>query len=94
MAMNRMDASWENLDSDTKIKAAGYFHRAVNEIDEQFGDGYAAKHSDLIAAFMQVCAADNTSTQAFIAAQEFGPKNALIEIAEAIDARAKLSTWN
>lgn len=67
----RMDASWENLDTDSKDKASGYFHRAVIEIDKQFGKGYAAKYPDLVAAFMRTCSEDNSATLAFIAAQEF-----------------------
>jgi hypothetical protein len=41
-----------------KLTAEEYFNAAVNSIDHSFGDGYAEKHPELIAAFMQVAASD------------------------------------
>lgn len=38
--------------------AASYFSAAVREIDDRFGDGYAEKHPELIAAFMRTAAID------------------------------------
>ncbi len=38
-----------------------YMIRAIAFIDGKFGKGYAQKHRELIAAFIQVCAADFAS---------------------------------
>lgn len=35
-----------------------YLMRAIESINLRCGDGYALKHPELIAAFMQACAAD------------------------------------
>ncbi|MDB9486392.1 hypothetical protein PN492_07500 [Dolichospermum circinale CS-537/01] len=40
------------------MTAIQYFNEAVSHIDGCFGDGYAKKHPELIAAFMQVAASD------------------------------------
>jgi hypothetical protein len=40
------------------MTASDYLSKAVWEIDEKFGEGYAANHPQLIAAFMQVAAID------------------------------------
>lgn len=51
-------ASFTTLHEQTSMTAAGYLASAKREIDEAFGDGYAAKNPALVAAFMQTCAAD------------------------------------
>lgn len=42
--------------------AAYYMDGAIRHIDEKFGKGYAAKHPELVGAFMQACAADFDTT--------------------------------
>lgn len=44
------------------LTADQYMRHAAHLIDEQFGEGYAKKHPELVAAFMRVCAADFNST--------------------------------
>ncbi len=60
------------------MTAHDYFHAAIDAIDKRLGDGYAAKHPELIAAFMQTAARD---FQTSITTQ------AMQEIAEALEAR-------
>lgn len=40
------------------MTASDYFHRAIETIDEKFGEGYAKDNPVLIGAFMQVSASD------------------------------------
>jgi len=51
-------ASAETLVQQAPATVAGYLNAARRHIDEQFGDGYAAKHPELVAAFVQACAQD------------------------------------
>ena len=46
------------LEGLASMAAADYFGRARREIDEEFGEGYAKEHPELVAAFMQVAAMD------------------------------------
>ena len=48
----------ETLMNQAGPTAAVYLRAAVDAIDEKFGEGYAAKHPELVGAFMQVCAQD------------------------------------
>ena len=41
-------------------KSADYLGSAVEEIDKQFGEGYAKEHPELVGAFMQVAANDRS----------------------------------
>lgn len=40
------------------MTAATYFRKAVETIDDQFGEGYAKAHPELVGAFMRTCTAD------------------------------------
>ena len=40
------------------ITAAHYMKHGQREIDALFGDGYAAKHPELLIAFMDICERD------------------------------------
>ena len=53
-----MSASYDTLLRQAWMTADEYMHKAVRNIDELLGDGYAAKHPELIATFMEVCARD------------------------------------
>lgn len=53
-----ISASFDTLYQQASMTAAGYLVKAKREIDEAFGDGYAAKNPALVAAFIQTCAAD------------------------------------
>jgi hypothetical protein len=50
-------------DNDTLLRQASmtaheYFHDAIKTIDDEFGDGFAKGHPELIAGFMQAAAHD------------------------------------
>jgi hypothetical protein len=49
-----------------------YLYAAVEKIDDQLGKGYAAKHPELIAAFMQTCVADFMCASILMASQHIG----------------------
>lgn len=53
-----VEASFDTLMQQASMTAASYMSKAKSEIDEAFGDGYAAKNPALVAAFMQACASD------------------------------------
>jgi hypothetical protein len=51
------------MDADLLLRQASetahtYFHQAIRSIDDRFGKGYAEKHPELIAGFMQTAALD------------------------------------
>ena len=72
-------ASYDTLLKQAPMTADEYLRAAVLSIDEQFEEGYAQKHPELIAAFMQVCASDLGTSTLVIAIQE-----AASEIAQAL----------
>lgn len=60
-----VEASFDTLLSQASETAATYMRTAQREVDTQFGAGYAAKHPELVIAFMQIAASDfNTSSTA------------------------------
>jgi hypothetical protein len=63
-------ASYETLLRQAPMTAKEYMLAAVANINEQFGDGYARQHPELVAAFMQVCASDYNNSAVIIAIQE------------------------
>lgn len=72
-------ASYDTLLKQAPMTADEYLRAAVRSIDEQFEKGYAQKHPELIAAFMQACANDLATSTLVIAIQE-----AASEIAQAL----------
>ena len=50
--------------------AAEYLDAAIREIDAALGMGYAAKHPELVAAFMQTAASDFDTMIRYQIAQE------------------------
>jgi len=63
-------AGWHTLLRQAPMTADTYMGAAVKYIDEQFGDGYAAKHPELVGAFMQTCASDFNTAAVKIGLQE------------------------
>jgi hypothetical protein len=55
---NYIEASFDTLFNQASDSASDYLSRARRHIDNEFGEGYAAKNPNLVAAFMQVSAAD------------------------------------
>lgn len=81
---DRIAASFDVLMDQASDTAAEYLGRAQRHIDERFGSGFAKANPSLIAAFMQVAAADfATATNGKIVG------SALDGIAEALEKIAK-----
>lgn len=66
------------------MTAHDYMNRAWCDIDELFGEGFAVKHPELIAAYMQTAATDYATTAGFKKIQD-----ALESIATSIDLLAQ-----
>lgn len=79
--LQTITAGWETLLRQAPMTAATYLDEAVRCIDARFGEGYSAKHPELVAAFMQVCAQDFGAASLKIGMQE---------VAEALNEGAKL----
>ncbi len=67
---HEITADWVTLLSQAVGTADGYLADAVARIDNQFGDGFAAAHPELIVGFMQAAAIDFHATSVGIAAQK------------------------
>lgn len=80
--MTDITASFETLMDQGGSTASFYMRRAVREIDDLFGEGYAKANPSLVAAFMQAAAAD---CGASVTAKVIG--SALEEIALALSSR-------
>ncbi|WP_363348284.1 hypothetical protein [Methylocystis echinoides] len=65
------------------MTAQSYMVDAVRAIDGKLGEGYAAKHPELVAAFMQTCASDFEQASKLFAAEYI--ENGLGLIAQAIN---------
>jgi hypothetical protein len=63
-------ASYDTLLRQAPMTAEEYLRAAVRSIDEQFEKGYAQKHPELVAAFMQVCVKDMGTSTLVVAIQE------------------------
>jgi hypothetical protein len=61
---DQITAGLEHLLDQASNTAHHYFLDAIADIDRSFGAGYAAKHPELVAAYMNVCVKDlaNSST--------------------------------
>lgn len=77
-------ASFSTLVESAPATAAQYLRAAKREIDQAFGEGYAAKNPILVAAFMQAAAADMSAATG---SKVFGA--ALQEIARGLDGIAE-----
>jgi hypothetical protein len=61
--MTGITADYDTLLRQASMTAHDYMMNAKSDIDEMFGAGYAAKHPELVAAYMQTAARDlHTST--------------------------------
>ena len=68
----RVTADFATLTRQAGMTADEYLGDAIQSIDARLGAGYAAKHPELIGAFMQTCAADFTAASIIIASQNIG----------------------
>jgi hypothetical protein len=55
-------ASFDTLVAQGSMTASEFFRKAVQRIDDMFGEGYAKKNPQLVASFMQTAAIDLAST--------------------------------
>jgi DNA-binding phage protein len=55
---DRITASAETLMKQAALTADYYLSQAIEDIDNRLGEGFAGKHPELIAAYMQAAAAD------------------------------------
>lgn len=62
--------SWEELMRQSSSTAHDFMRRAIDSIDTLMGEGYAAKHPELIGAFIQASAMDFHTTSMGIAFQK------------------------
>lgn len=77
---DQIAADFTTLYRQASMTAEGYLQKAISSIDEALGEGYAAEHPELIAAFMATAASDcNTAVSAKVNSA------ALREIADSIN---------
>jgi hypothetical protein len=67
MPDTRVEASFEKLTEDAARTAGVYLRRAIENIDSQFGKGYAKSNPLLVAAMIQASAADFQAAQTNVA---------------------------
>jgi hypothetical protein len=63
-------ASPEELLRQGSMSAHEHFHAAIKSIDNKFGDGYSAKHPELIGAFINAAALNCHSSSSQQAIQD------------------------
>ena len=65
-----MSASPETLMRQAGMTANEWLHQGIESIDRAFGEGYAKKNPELLAAFMQAAARDQHTATFSILARE------------------------
>jgi hypothetical protein len=73
-------AGFDTLVRQASMTASEYMRNAVTNINDQFGDGYAQKHPELVAAFMNAASVDMAGA---VIGKTLG--HALPRIAESLD---------
>jgi hypothetical protein len=56
--MDKITANAETLMRQAPMTAQTYLIQGIKVIDAELGEGYAAKHPELLRAFIQTCALD------------------------------------
>jgi hypothetical protein len=56
--MYDMTDDWQALEIQATETAAYFLRRAIYHIDENFAEGYAMNHPELVIAFMNICERD------------------------------------
>jgi hypothetical protein len=80
----------QTLLNQAPMTANDYLYKARDDIDDKFGEGYAAAHPELVASYMQTCAID-LATAVLARALETGMgaiASSLAEIANAMETEA------
>jgi hypothetical protein len=90
--MERITADTLTLLEQASITAGFYMVNAVHYIDKRFGDGYAAKHPELVGAFMRTASTDFATAMFLKTIQDFGEylpsfEHQLIRLSKAIEGR-------
>ena len=62
MSYRRITASPEEILRQASMVTADYFRAAIGTIDQEFGEGYAKKHPELIGALVQAASKDLHTT--------------------------------
>lgn len=62
--------SYDTLMRQAPDTADVYLRAAIRNIDSSFGDGYAAKHPELVAAMVRTSGADFNTSAMIVAIQE------------------------
>lgn len=55
---NKITASWVKLMEDGASAAKYYMSKAITDIDDMFGKGYASEHPELVGAYMKAAATE------------------------------------
>jgi hypothetical protein len=58
LTYQKIEKDFDGLMRDAMSTAEGYLARAKRAIDEEFGEGFAAEHPELVVGFMQTAAID------------------------------------
>jgi hypothetical protein len=69
-----IEASYDTLMNQAGSTAHRYLADAINAIDQELGEGYAAKHPELMAAFIRTAATDFAAAAQAVALQDLGDK--------------------
>jgi len=77
--MTTINASWDTLTDQASSTVEGYFFQAIQIIDRQFGDGYAAKNPELVGSLVSSMAADFQTAGFAVAVGEIADR--LLDIA-------------
>jgi hypothetical protein len=52
----RIDEDWDTLEGEAWEMTRGYLQESFNDLDDEMGVGYAAKHPEIVAGVMQTMA--------------------------------------
>ena len=83
--MDKITADAATLMRQGSMTAREYLGEAVRSINDAFGEGYAAKHPELVAAMVKCAASDANTAVTTSALQEIA--EALGAIAQSLDGR-------
>ena len=87
--MDRITATAETLMRQAPMSVETYLHEAHTMIDGVYGDGYAEKHPELIAAFIQACASDFQASFLGAVLQDMDIQRVLAEIQDTLQRGAE-----
>jgi hypothetical protein len=83
--MPDITADWHTLLRQASMTSNEYLARAVEHIDDTFGDGYAKRNPALVAAFIRSSSDDFNTASIKLASQDI--RDGLIELGRALEQR-------